>query len=223
MDLEVQDVRAPLGWRLDGSPIWGYQGAADGDDDGGAGDGGDGGEGDDDEDDEGGNGDEDPTARLQKALEAERAASRQAKKGLQPFTRLMRELGVKDVDELRALMASKQGEKSKDDEETRKREADVVARANKRIVSAEIRAQAAKDFVDPADAVKFLNIEDYDVDDDGEADAASIKRDLKELLREKPHLAKKGREPGLEPGARRTAPGTTDMSARIRDMAGRRR
>jgi broad specificity phosphatase PhoE len=219
MDLDVLDVRAPLGWRLDGTPIWGYSGSDDGDD----GDDSGGDEGDDDGDGEGGDGEKDPTARLQKALDAERAAARAAKKGLQPFTRLLRELGVKDADELRGLLASAKGKEGQDDEERRKADAAVLTKANKRIVSAEIRAVAANLFADTDDALRNLDPGDYEVDEDGEVDARSIERDLKDVLRRKPHLAKKGREPGFEPGARKTASGATDMSARIRDMAGRGR
>ena len=224
MDLDVQtDVRAPLGWRLDGSPIWGYAGADDSEDDGGNSGGTDDDEGEGDEDDDGDGDNVQLTEKQQKVVDAERAAARAAKKGLQPFTRLMRELGVKNVDELRGLLQDAQGKQSKDDEEARKRDAAVLEKANRRIVSAEIRAQAAKDFADPEDAVRFLDLSDYEVDEDGEVNARDIERDLKDLLRRKPHLGKRGREPGFEPGSRKTAEGPTDMSARIRDLAGRGR
>jgi broad specificity phosphatase PhoE len=115
------------------------------------------------------------------------------------------------------------GKEGQDDEERRKADAAVLTKANKRIVSAEIRAVAANLFADTDDALRNLDPGDYEVDEDGEVDARSIERDLKDVLRRKPHLAKKGREPGFEPGARKTASGATDMSARIRDMAGRGR
>lgn len=223
MTPDVVDVfpttATPLGWRADGTPIWSYSGADDADE------GGEGGEGEnEDDDDEGGeDGDAQLSAAQQKVVDAERAAARAARKGLQPFTRLLRDFGVKNADELRELLQNAQGKQSKDDEEARKREADVLAKANKRIISAEIRAQAADLFADKEDAIRFLDLSDYDVNEDGEVDGKSIERDLKDLLRRKPHLAKKGREPGFEPGARKTPEGRTDMSARIRQMAGRGR
>jgi hypothetical protein len=213
------DVRAPLGWRLDGSPIWGYSGAADGDGDDGTGDGD--GEGDDGD----GDGDEnlDDVTRLTRSIEAERKATKTAKDGLRPFVRLCRELGVKDADALRELVAKANGQTSDTDDKVAKAREEILSRANTRIVKSEIKTLAAKDFADPSDAIRFLEIGDYEVDEDGNVDERAITKDLKSLLRDKPHLAKKGREPGFEPGARRTPEGATDMSDRIRRLAGRGR
>lgn len=216
----MSDVRAPFGWRLDGRPIWGYSGAADGDGDDGTGDGGD--EDDVDGDGDGGDGDDDVT-RLTKSIEAERKATKTAKDGLRPFVRLCRDLGIKDADALRELVTKSKGQTSEADERVAKERAEVLSKANSRIVKSEIKAAAANLFADPTDAVKFLDLDDYEVDEDGNVDEKAIARDLKSLLRDKPHLAKKGREPGFEPGSRRTPEGAPDMSARIRQMAGRGR
>lgn len=209
----------PLGWRADGTPIWAYSGADDADE------GGEGGEGEnEDDDDEGGEGgDVQLSAAQQKVVDAERAATRAARAGLKPFTRLLRDYGVKDAEGLRELLQNAQGKKVQDDEAARKEREAVLTKANKRIVSAEIRAQAAKTFADEEDALGFLDLDDYEVDEDGNVNKSAIERDLKDLLRRKPHLAKKGREPGFEPGARKTPEGQTDMSARIRQLAGRGR
>src|SRR5690606_24279189 len=69
-----------------------------------------------------------------------------------------------------------------------------VQALTERAVRAEVRAVAAADFADPADAVAFLDLSAY-VDDDGEIDSDRIKADLADLLERKPHLAKAAAEP----------------------------
>ncbi|EPD94602.1 hypothetical protein HMPREF1486_03155 [Streptomyces sp. HPH0547] len=58
-----------------------------------------------------------------------------------------------------------------------------------RAVRAEVRALAASDFADPEDAAAFLDLGAY-VGEDGDVDADAIGKDLKDLLKRKPHLAK---------------------------------
>lgn len=74
-----------------------------------------------------------------------------------------------------------------------------------RTVTAEIRAAAAATFNDPEDASVFLDRASY-VGEDGDIDTAQIKTDLADLLKRKPHLAKRsGPKPdpsqGAKPGA----------------------
>jgi len=63
-------------------------------------------------------------------------------------------------------------------------------RANQRIVRAEVKGAAAALFNDPADALQFIDISSFDVDDDGEVDPDEINAALSELLAKKPYLAK---------------------------------
>jgi hypothetical protein len=70
--------------------------------------------------------------------------------------------------------------------------AEAMKVANARIVRSEIRAAAATTFADPDDAVAFLKLEDFDVDEEGEADRDAIKAALDDLLKQKPHLAAQG-------------------------------
>lgn len=56
-------------------------------------------------------------------------------------------------------------------------------------VKAEVKALAATAFADPEDAHAFLDLTDY-VGDDGEIDSSRIQQDLKDLLAQKPHLAR---------------------------------
>jgi hypothetical protein len=58
-----------------------------------------------------------------------------------------------------------------------------------RAVRAEVRALASVEFADPEDAHAFLALDSY-VGEDGEVDADAIQRDLKDLLKRKPHLGK---------------------------------
>jgi hypothetical protein len=76
--------------------------------------------------------------------------------------------------------------------ERREHEQRLIARTNARILGAEIRAAAAGRFADPADALAFLDLEQFDVDEDGQTDPDEIRAALDELLRRKPHLAAQG-------------------------------
>jgi hypothetical protein len=67
-----------------------------------------------------------------------------------------------------------------------------------RAVAAEVKALAAENFADPADASHFLDLKDF-VDDDGEIDTSEISKALDSLLKSKPHLAKPEGRPVLRP------------------------
>ncbi|MDG9701668.1 hypothetical protein [Streptomyces sp. DH37] len=58
-----------------------------------------------------------------------------------------------------------------------------------RAVRSEVKALAATEFADPEDAHAFLDLDSY-VGDDGDVDTDAIQRDLKDLLKRKPHLGK---------------------------------
>lgn len=80
-----------------------------------------------------------------------------------------------------------------DANETARREAQdaATAKANIKILKSEVKAAAATlGFHDPADAHKFLDLDDFDVDDDGDVDADALKSGLQALMAEKPYLAK---------------------------------
>lgn len=207
----------PLGFRLGGQVIWPYAGGSEGapEDLGDEGEDGDEGEG------GGTGGSETDIERLTRAIDRERGLTKQARDGLRPWLALAKELGVKNPDEIRSRLKALTVEQQDHAAAVDAARGEVLSKANARIVRAEIKA-LAKDFADPADAVLNLRVEDYDVDDDGNVDEKSIKRDLADLLKRKPHLAAVSRKVDFEGGARRTAKGPGDMNDAIRNLARRR-
>jgi cell division protein FtsN len=73
-------------------------------------------------------------------------------------------------------------------------------------VTAKVEALAAREFADPEDAAGALDLATY-VDEDGVIDTESIKADLADLLKRKPHWAK------APDGPRRPAPDRTQGSS----------
>lgn len=81
-----------------------------------------------------------------------------------------------------------------DDPERIQREADqkALAKANDRIVRAEVRAVAAGKLSDPSDALNFIDLSQFEVDDDGTVDQEEIAEAVADLLDRKPYLAAQG-------------------------------
>ncbi|MEU9777440.1 hypothetical protein [Streptomyces sp. NPDC047968] len=150
---------------------------ADGDDDGD-------GQGDDDSDsqdgdDAGGDDDADPDGADQLGDKGKRALA--SMKGKWRTERDRRR-------ELEQQLADKDGA---DEAETarRKAEADALAKANGRILRAEIRAAAKGRLNDPKDALTFLDLDQFEVGEDGEIDPEEIEDAISDLLKGKPYLA----------------------------------
>lgn len=68
-------------------------------------------------------------------------------------------------------------------------EAEATAKANERILKAEIRAAAAGKLSDPGDALKFLNLSEFEVGSEGEVDAEALTDAIDNLLKNKPYLS----------------------------------
>lgn len=82
-----------------------------------------------------------------------------------------------------------------DDEDAKTRrqaESDALAKANARIVKAEVRAAAAGKLADPADALNFIDLTEFEVGEDGDVDQDDIAEAIDDLLRRKPYLAAQG-------------------------------
>lgn len=148
-----------------------------------------------------------------KALDAMKTERNEARRALKPVTALMRELGVKTVEELRAKLAGPAaaaaatpapaaapagkdvtGDVEKTtpvDADKIRREAQVEAqkKADQRVIRSEVKLAAAKKLQDPADALVHLDLTQFDLDDDGNVDAEELADAIDELIKKKPYLA----------------------------------
>ncbi|MFJ9027571.1 hypothetical protein ACIRQP_03445 [Streptomyces sp. NPDC102274] len=75
------------------------------------------------------------------------------------------------------------------DEIQAKADAAATARANARIVRSEVRAAAAGKLADPKDALKFLDLDQFEVDEDGQVDEDEVADAITDLVKNKPYLA----------------------------------
>ena len=97
--------------------------------------------------------------------------------------------------ELEELKSASQSEQEKAIDKARKEAAkeataEVTSGFQKRVLNAEIKAQAAGRFADPDDAVRLLDLDDTEVfDAEGEVQTATLQKALDDLLERKPHLA----------------------------------
>lgn len=73
--------------------------------------------------------------------------------------------------------------------EAARREArtEATTAANARILRSEIRAAAAGKLADPADAHRFLDLDQFEVNDDGEVEG--VEDAIAQLIKDKPYLA----------------------------------
>lgn len=241
----------PLGHRADGTPFWSYSGGAP-DDEGGSGGSGDSGSENDGEDSDDGDEEDDSvdddglTAKGRHAIDAERKATGRLKAAYKPWAALKKELGM-TPEEIRAAVKGKKvpvssngstkdngttDDNDRVDAEEIRREATAAAQSkvNMKLLKAAIKAEAAEVLTHASDATRFLDLDDYEVDDEGDVDVAQIKRDLKALLADRPELGKTVKKGGprggpadFDGGPRKTAASKASMSEHIREMANRRR
>lgn len=88
----------------------------------------------------------------------------------------------------------------------------AIAKANTKILRAEVKAAAAGKLANPALAVKLLDLSKFEVDDDGEVDQTELAEAIDELLRDEPYLAAdkpKRFQGGADQGARKKVPAKT--------------
>lgn len=77
-----------------------------------------------------------------------------------------------------------------DEESTHERE--LIAKANQRILRSEVKAQAAGKLADPKDALRFLDLDAFEVNEDGDVDEDEIADAITDLIEKKPYLAAQG-------------------------------
>lgn len=99
-------------------------------------------------------------------------------------------------DRIKALEAQLKQPPEGDEPDLESIRADAAKEANlaaaQRIVKSEVKAAAAGKLADPADAYKFLDLTEFEVDDDGNVDEAEIAEAINDLLERKPYLAAQG-------------------------------
>jgi hypothetical protein len=92
---------------------------------------------------------------------------------------------------------------------------EAMAKANARILRSEIKAAAAGKFADVSDALLNLDLDVFEVDENGDVDADEIADEIQKLLTRKPHLAaataKRFQGTG-DGGAARKAAGPTQLT-----------
>lgn len=144
-------------------------GADDQDDDGGA-DTGDQDDSDDDADADGADALGDKGKKALDAMKAKLKAERERRRTAE--AKLHKEPAGDDADQIQA-----------------KAEQAATAKANARIVRSEIRAAAAGKLADPKDALKFLDLDQFEVDEDGQVDEDEVADAIDDLVKNKPYLA----------------------------------
>lgn len=95
---------------------------------------------------------------------------------------------------------------------------EALAVATRRILTAEVKAAAGGVLQDPEDAVRLLDLAEFEVDDDGEIDAKAITAAVRRLAESKPYLAV-GAKPTALPGGGATPSQGISMDDLIREKA----
>lgn len=211
-----------LGYRLDGTPFYCFRGA-EGDE---AGDIGTSAPDANDDNDEGPDSDG-LTPGGRRLIEAERTAAKEAKRSLGPWRKLERELGM-GPEQIREALA-RRGDPDKEADRAQREAVQAVEQMYRtRLVRAEVRSLAASTFADPDDAHIFLDLDEIEVDDDGNVDRKAVEGMLKDVLTRKPYL-KKGRAgdedvvSDFDGGARTTSRPPQNMTDLIRGAVNQRR
>lgn len=119
----------------------------------------------------------DPGKKALDAMKAERKAARDEAAAAKA-----------ERDALQAKLDGREAEYAAE-QQRNEAKAEALQGANQRILRSEIRAAAKGVLADPADAFKFLNLDDFTVGDDGEVDEADIASKLQALVTDKPYLA----------------------------------
>lgn len=143
-----------------------------------------------------------------KALAAERAAAKAAEKRAKAAEAELEKVRLENASaEEKALAAARAEGRS-----------EALSTANVRLVRAEVKAAAGGVLQDPEDAVRLLDLAEFEVDDDGEVDAKAITAAVRRLAESKPYLAV-GAKPTALPGGGATPSQGISMDDLIRGKA----
>jgi hypothetical protein len=118
------------------------------------------------------------------------------------------------ADELARLKAAAEGKQAEFEAQQKAREVEAaaLAKANERILKAEVRAAATAKLADPQDALRFLDLSAFEVGADGEIDSAAVASAIDDLIKSKPYLAAQGKRfEGTADGGARKESGTASQ------------
>jgi hypothetical protein len=118
-----------------------------------------------------------------KALDAMKAKWKAAEQQAKDTAARLAELEAKAAGTEAEHKAAQEAQRVKDE---------ALAVANDRILKAEVRAAAASKLTDPQDALRFLDLSDFEVGSDGEVDASQVAKAIDDLIASKPYLAAQG-------------------------------
>lgn len=155
----------------------------------------------------------------QKALAAERARARQAEKdakeareradAAEKRAKQLEDANASDTEKAMAKAREEAAEAARAEE--REKAATATMAATRRILTSEVKAAAGTKLADPNDAVRLLDLDQFEPGDDGEFDAKAISAAIDKLLKDKPYLAAKASgtngSGGFDGGAREESGG----------------
>ncbi len=124
----------------------------------------------------------DPAAKLESDLAAQRKVNRDLERKWKA--------SLRELDELKKSQpATPEGDQPDPDALKAEGRKEALAQANARILRAEIKAAAGGKLNDPNDAIRLLDLDEFEVGDDGEVDGSAIADAIADLIKSKPYLA----------------------------------
>ena len=142
------------------------------------------------------------------AIKAERARAAKAEREAKELKARLEEFEAQTQTEAEKLIAAARKEAA----------AEATSAANKRIIRAEVKALAAGRLSDPADAVAFLDLDQFEVDGDGDVDVDAITSAIEALVEQKPYLAATAKGLGTGGGGARPQTPPQSDEDRIREL-----
>lgn len=142
------------------------------------------------------------------AIKAERQRAAKAEREAKELKARLEALEAESLSETERKIAEARREAS----------TEAIAAANARIIRAEIKAAAAGKLADPSDAIRLLDLTEFDVSDDGEVDNQAIESAIDSLVAAKPYLTATGRPAGTGGGGARPATAPPSVEQQIADL-----
>jgi hypothetical protein len=147
-----------------------------------------------------------------KALEMERKARREAEKATKLLQAEIENLKQQTMTESERAIAEARKEAREE----------ALEHINKKIVLTEVKAAASGKLSDPTDALKFIDVTQFEVDEEGNINAKAINKAIEELIKSKPYLAAHRGSGDIDGGARgKPTSQQNDMNTLIRKATGR--